>query len=111
MSFEMNNIKYNIYKKSKEEMFGVVKEKNDENGRQILGLHLPAKGEIWLLNELPKEIEEKTLIHELSHCYFYCYMFDTSEIKLREEDVCEIISNSHQIIEDIVEHYFNGLSF
>lgn len=104
MKFKMNDRKYTISEKSREEMFGVMKEPNKENGKEYLGLHFPARNEIWLLSTLEKEQKKKTLLHELMHCYIWSYMTDLET--LNEEDVCNISANSHDIIHKIVEDYF-----
>lgn len=104
MKFEINGRKYKILEKNKEEMFGVCKDVNKENGREYLGLHFPAKNEIWLLSTLEKGQKKKTLMHELMHCYIWCYISDFES--LNEEDICDISANSHEIIHKIVEQYF-----
>ena len=106
MKFKMNDRKYKIIEKSKEEMFGVVKEPNKEDGKEYLGLHFPAINEIWLLKTLSNEQKRKTLMHELMHCYIWCYMNEV--VNLNEEDICNISANSHDIIHKIVEDYFKG---
>lgn len=106
MKFKINDRTYTILKKSKEEMFGTVKEANKDDGKEYLGLHFPATCEIWLLKTLPLEQMKKILIHELTHCYLWCYGigFDT----FNEENVCDISANSHIIISEIINKYFGG---
>lgn len=105
-NFKMNNVEYTIFKKTKEEMFGVLKEVNNENGKEYLGLHFPAKNEIWLLDTLKPQQMRKTLIHELTHAYLWCYV--TQIENFNEEDVCYISANSHDIINEITNNYFKG---
>ncbi len=104
MKFTMNDRTYYIFEKSKEEMFGSVKENNKDDGKEFLGLFFPIKNEIWLLNTLNKGQKKKTLYHELMHCYIWCYMHEVNN--LNEEDICNISANSHDIINKIVNKYF-----
>lgn len=106
MEFVMNDRNYTIFEKTKEEMFGVMKEPNKEDGKEYLGLHMPAKNEIWLLKDLKEQQKRKTLMHELMHSYIWCYM--TYMEQLNEEDVCNISSNAHDIIEKITNDYFKN---
>lgn len=105
MKFKINNIDYIIIEKTKEEMFGAVKEPNKEDGKDYLGLHFSAKNEIWLLNTLKKQQKRRTLLHELMHAYVWCYLNNIKQID--EEDLCDISANSHDIINRISKEFFN----
>lgn len=52
--------------------------------------------------------KKQTLKHELMHCYIGCYLFNV-EKEYTEEDLCNISSNSHDIIHKIVEQYFKRI--
>lgn len=86
-------------------MFGVLKEINKEDGKDFLGLHISAKNEIWLLTNLKQDQKRRILMHELMHCYIWCYMTDLEQ--LNEEDVCTISANAHDIINNIITEYFS----
>ena len=60
---------------------------------------------IYLDQDLPQERKRKTLLHELTHCYIVSYI--THEEKSYDEEmVADIVANSHDIIKDIVDKYF-----
>lgn len=59
--------------------------------------------------ETQEEREDKwkrsTLLHELGHCYIITYITHQDK-NYNEEDVVDIISNSHDIIRNIADKYF-----
>ena len=59
------------------------------------------------INQPKKETKEKTLYHELMHCYLYSFI-SFNDIDFSIDDFCDISANSHNIIHKIVEHYFKG---
>ena len=61
---------------------------------------------IFIAEDLSQEQKRITLIHELTHCYIWCYgtRFETCD----EEDICNINMNSHDMINKIVEDYFKA---
>ena len=61
--------------------------------------------EIWLWKDVSQEQKRKTLIHELLHCYRGCYV-TFNDINCDEDFWCDMCANSHDIIHDIVERYF-----
>ena len=60
---------------------------------------------IYLDEELPIDRKKKTLLHELTHCYIGSYITHMDKTYC-EEDICDIVSNSYDIINEIVEKYF-----
>jgi Zn-dependent peptidase ImmA (M78 family) len=61
---------------------------------------------IFLDKELPEDRKRKTLLHELTHCYIGSYITHM-EKNYCEEDICDIVANSHDMIHKILEDYFN----
>lgn len=62
--------------------------------------------EIWLWEGASKEQKRKTLIHELVHCYRGSY-FTFASLDGQDEDLwCDIVSNSFDIINEIITNYF-----
>lgn len=46
----------------------------------------------------------KTLKHELTHCYIWCYgMYNV--VDYNEEFICDLVSASNDFINEIVEKY------
>lgn len=103
MKFEMNNRIFTIKKETEDNIFSKNKKINDGLANYF-GLFLPYEQEILLSQDLTKEQARKTLMHELSHCYIWCYMGDLET--LSEENICNIVANSHDIIHNIVDKYF-----
>lgn len=102
MKFKMNNKEFEIKKVSKNEMWGDAGEAK-KSDRDYLGKFNAYTQEIWLSNDLSKEQEIETLIHELIHCYMWCYCTHLEQCD--EEDICNIGSKSHFIIDEIIERY------
>ena len=60
---------------------------------------------IILDKDLPEDRKKKTLYHELTHCYIGSYITQSDKI-YNEEDICDIVANSHDMIDKIVKEYF-----
>lgn len=102
--FYMNDRLFEVKKVSQDRLHNENKKINDETGKYF-GMFLPYTQEILLSEELTKEQIVKTFIHELTHCYIWCYM--TPFESLNEEDVCNINSNSFNMINEIVSEFKN----
>ena len=110
MKFKMNNREWEILEVPQSkfwEDYGELDKMNDNEtyfGRTKYKLQ-----QIWLDEELPVDLKKKTLYHELMHCYKGCYIC-FYELNNQDEDFwCELSSNSHDIIHEIVEEYFKEL--
>lgn len=107
MKFKMNEKEWEIKEISQEEMKSELKKHYEEptqNGRYY-GLTFSDNQTIFIDKDLHKERKKSTLLHELSHCYIVTYITH-QEKNYNEEDVCDILSNAHYIIHNIVEDYF-----
>lgn len=103
MKFKMNNREWVILEKTQEEL---QKEIGKEDG-YFYGLTFYRTHEIWLYKDLCEAQKRQTLMHELMHCYIGSYITLMDGIIKYEEDLlCDISSNSHDIIHEIVEKYF-----
>ena len=102
MKFKMNNEEWEIKKISNAEMNIMMpsdkKESFTHGSTQYDELTI-------YLNEDAKSIR-KTLIHELTHCFMYEFGHNQWEKEYNNEDVCEIVTSSYDIIHKIVEDYF-----
>ena len=82
MKFKINNREWKIIEASQEAI------KNKQNIRRA--------------NE---DENLKSIIHELAHCYIDNYITHCDK-QYTEEDVADIVSNSYDIIHEIIEMYF-----
>lgn len=103
MKFKINNRTWTIEEVSQEKL---REEAEDKEGKGWYhGLTVYSKQKIYIWCDMNKEAKRQTLIHELLHCYIgvYCSFQD---MNYTEEMLCNIGSNSHDIIHDITEDYF-----
>lgn len=110
MKFEMNNREWEIIELSQEEIREKIREyKYDGEPKEgrYFGLTYLDNSKIYIDKDLCLDQKKQTLKHELMHCYIGCYLFNV-EKEYTEEDLCNISSNSHDIIHKIVEDYFKG---
>lgn len=113
MKFEMNGCVWVIKEVAQEE---IKKEMENRYNRHIegevssdgryLGITYHDTQIIYLDEELPIDRKKKTLLHELTHCYIGSYITFTEKTYC-EEDICDIVSNSYEIIQNIINNYFN----
>lgn len=107
MKFKINNKNWQIKELSQEEMKEELKkhcEMPTEQGKYF-GLTYFDVQIIFLDKDLCLDRKKSTLLHELGHCYIGTYITHT-EKQYNEEDVVDILSNSHDIIRNIVDKYF-----
>ena len=107
MKFKMNNKTWEIKELSQQEMREELKKNNDtltEYGKYF-GLTYADIQTIFLDKDLCQERKRSTLKHEIGHCYIVTYITHLDR-NYSEEDVVDIISNSHDIIREIVDKYF-----
>lgn len=107
MKFKINNKMWYIEELSQQEMREEMKKHNDqpsESGRYY-GLTYADIQTIFLDKELCLDRKRSTLLHELGHCYIVTFITHLDR-NYSEEDVVDIISNSHDIVREIVDRYF-----
>lgn len=103
MKFKMNNDKWEIKLISNDEMQKYADSDLKESFTH--GLTVYNENTIYL-NELSPN-KKRTLHHELVHCYLYEFGFNPFEKQFSLEDVCEICASSNEIINKIINDYFN----
>lgn len=103
MRFTINNRTWEIIELSKEEM---DKEYPSEGEGEVYGLCDYTNQKICIWKDLHQEQKRQTLIHELTHCYIGCYM-SFEDMVWHVDVICNLVGNSHDIIHEIVENYFN----
>lgn len=111
MKFKINNRTWEIKEVSQEE----IKEKEKkyynkkmgngpvEDGRYF-GITYHDEQLILIDKDLNPERKRITLIHELTHCYINCFITH-QDLEYNEEFICDIVSNSHDVIDEIVNKY------
>lgn len=104
MTFKMNNRTWKIAKKPSEWMLEELKKESPES-TYCFGMTKYAQQTIYINEEPCLEVQRQTLLHELVHCYLWSYAYNFSQIS--EEGMCDIYANSHYVIHDIVERYFD----
>lgn len=106
--FKMNNRDWEILELSQDDIVKhIIEYKYDgepQKGRYF-GQTFIDEQRIYIDKDLHPEQKRATLIHELMHCYIGSYLFENSK-EYTEEDLCNISSNSHDIIHSIVDRYF-----
>ncbi len=100
--FEINESIYSIKEVSQEELSKITV---DEDDGYYYGQTRFQSQEILIDKDLSYVRKKKTLYHELMHVYIREYL-TTRDISPNEEVMCDISANSHDIIHDIVEDYF-----
>ena len=102
MNFKMNNSYYEIKEVSQEELQREIA--SDDDG-YYYGQTRFRKQLILIDKDLSEARKRKTLYHELMHVYIREYL-TTRDISPNEEVLCDISANSHDIIHEIVNQYF-----
>lgn len=112
-NFKMNNRNWTIEEKSQQEIktFNNERRANEnENIKSVIpryyGVTYVDVQKIYLDKDLPIDRKRQVLIHELTHCYISEYITH-SEKQYDEEDVADINSNAFEIIQDVLDKYFD----
>lgn len=112
MKFKINNREWKIIETSQEAIKNkqnIRRANEEENIKSIdsryYGITYCDEQKIYIDEDLPKDRKKATLIHELAHCYIDNYITHCDK-QYTEEDVADIVSNSHDIIRNIADKYF-----
>lgn len=106
MNFIMNGRTYDIIVVD-EQIILDIKEAEHEKGTNYFGLFSAINQTIYLNNKLESEQMIYTLLHELLHCYIWCYTSQTEAFS--EEDMAYILSNSFFEIQDIIDNVYDTI--
>ena len=116
MKFKMNNREWIIRETSQSDIKSMQNKRRaneEENLKSITpryyGVTYCDMQEIYIDKDLPVDRKRATLIHELTHCYIDNYITHDDK-QYSEEDVADIVSNSYDIIHEIVDKYFKDKS-
>jgi Zn-dependent peptidase ImmA (M78 family) len=101
----MNNRDWEI-KEISQEMFEPTTDPKEQG--DCFGLCAYNEQVIYLWKELHQQQKRATLMHELLHCYIGSYLSFEDIGNYSEDVMCNICANSHDIIHEITEQYFNS---
>ncbi len=112
MKFNTNNIEWEIKEISQSEIKTIQNKRRaneEENIKDInnryYGITYNDDCIIYLDKDLKQDRKRKTLLHELTHWYIANYI--THEDKTYDEEmVADIVSNSYDIITELLNRYF-----
>lgn len=107
MEFKMNNHQWEIIEISKDQIKEIYEKETGEETLYVYGLTKYDNHKIYINEELCYDMKRKTIMHELMHCYKEEYISLELD-NIEEETLCNISANSHDIIHEIVESYFNN---
>ena len=99
MKFEINNTEWEIKEISSEEM----ERNHGKEGYYTHGITCYSEDIIYINKTSPEK--ERTLKHELTHCWMYMYGHNQDDKKFTNEDICEIVASSNDFINEIVQKY------
>ena len=112
MKFKINNREWTITETSQLDIKSMQNRRRaneEENLKSIdtryYGITYTDIQKIYIDEDLPKDRKKATLIHELTHCYIVSFITHCDK-QYSEEDVADIVSNSYDIIHEIVNNYF-----
>jgi len=112
MKVKINNLNWEIKEATQKEIKEMINKraKNDLEEEAITGRYYGStyldEQIIWIDKDLPLDRKKRTLLHELGHAYIGCYITHLADTSYNEELVCDIISNSFDIIREIADKYF-----
>lgn len=106
-NFMINNQSWQIKEITQEEMREELKKHNDriDEFGKYYGLTYADIQTIFIDKDLCVDRKRTTLLHELAHCYILAYITHLDR-NYSEEDVADIIANSHDIISKILSNYY-----
>jgi len=102
LEFEINNDKWLIEEKSKEELKELYKE--DEEVYFVFGVTIKPQHVIYINKDMCEEQKIKTLKHELTHCYIWEYGL-YNVVDVNEEIICDLVACSNDFINKIIKQY------
>ena len=90
-NFIINNHKWTIEERPEEELLEEFKKRNP-NVYACYGLTFYKEHKIWIAKELCEDEKQKTLLHELTHCYIWEMGFYNADFN-NEEMICDFVSS------------------
>ena len=107
MNFVMNTNIWEIKELSQKEICKEKEVEYDPSVGDYFGVTFFKKQLIVLDKDLSITQKRKTLRHELFHCYIGSYISFEDINNWNEDQICDLVANSYDIIEEIINNYFN----
>lgn len=107
MTFTMNDEKWEIKEVDKQYLIDRYNKEHEEPCTYAFGLCDYPNHIIWITDELCVDQKRRTLLHELMHCYLWCYGANIDN--LHEENICDYSASAHYIIHKIILKIDNHL--
>ena len=102
--FEINNDKWQIEEKSKEELKELYETETQEKAYFVFGVTRKSHHIIYINKDMCEAQKIKTLKHELTHCYIWEYgLYNVMDVN--EEVICDLVACSNDFINEIVLLY------
>lgn len=112
MKFNINNVEWEIKEATQKEIKTIQNTRRaneEENIKDInnryYGITYNDDCIIYLDKDIKQDRKRKTLLHELTHCYIASYITH-QEKEYDEEMLADIVSNSYDVITEILNKYF-----
>lgn len=105
MNFEINNMEWEIIEKNGRELIDLYSTQYpEEEAFYVFGLTSRSKHVIYINEDMCEEQKTKTLKHELTHCYIWCYgLYNVPNFS--EEMVCDLVSSSNDFVNRVVRDF------
>lgn len=108
MEFEINNDKWKIEEKGKDELKELYEKEMEEKTYYVFGVTIKPEHLIYINKNMCIDQKIKTLKHELTHCYIWEYgLYNVTDVN--EEVICDLVASSNDFINDVVNKYFKGI--
>lgn len=99
--FKINNSIWEIKEITDEEM----QYDKGRSGYYTHGYTCYSENIIYINKTSPEK--QRTLKHELTHCWLYMYGHNQDDKRFTNEDVCEIVASINDFINEILNKYLN----
>lgn len=99
--FIINNHEWLIEEKEGKELLEEYNKRTGKTGYMCNGLTFYKDHKIWIAKELCKDEKERTLKHELTHCYIWEMGFYNVEFNY-EEIICDFVASIYDFIKQVI---------
>lgn len=104
MNFLINNAEWSIEELDTKALKEMYEEENEGKVYYTFGVTKYPTHTIYINKDMCTSQKIRTLKHELTHCYIWSYgLYNITDIN--EEVICDIVANSNDFINEVVEKY------